>query len=136
MNRIIVELNPGSTLVDAELLARLLGGEVIFEFRTFPGYLVEFDSRSSADLKIALEKLRADDRVSKAYADMVVPISQGRTATHAETMDLELLNRRAYVKADMDSAWDFMNGIRNLAPVKIAVVDTGFVLPADGPPTT
>ena len=47
LNRVIVELNPGYDTGDAEDIAAELGGEVVFSYSTFPGYVIEFDTQAA-----------------------------------------------------------------------------------------
>ena len=78
LNRLMVELEPGYDFKDARRVAFDIDGEVVFEFRTFPGYLVEFDSRTTADLERALSILEADRRVAQAYPDCARGCKQQR----------------------------------------------------------
>ena len=54
LNRRIVELNDGFDIDDGREIATYMGGEVIFEFTTFPGFLIELDPSSAADPAAAL----------------------------------------------------------------------------------
>ena len=77
LNRLMEELEPGYNFQDARRVASDIDGEVVFEFRTFPGYLVEFDSRTTADLERALAILEADRRVAQAYPDLLMAANNG-----------------------------------------------------------
>lgn len=133
VNRIILELKNGYGFEDAERLADTIGAEVIFEYRTFAGYLLESDSQTFQELVAALQILRRDGRVSEAYPDLVVPSSQRYSNPRIETLLLDRLFSEAYINAGMAHAWAIMNKMVDLEPVKIAVIDTGFLLPPVDP---
>ena len=127
LNRVVVELEPGYDSRDAERVASDIDGEVVFEFRTFPGYIVEFDARILEDLEEALAILQADRRVALAFPDLVLSSSN-------ETLRLHLTHPdevEAYLDAGMEEAWNTMNlvgkSLPGLSQVGIAVIDSGFV---------
>ena len=133
----MVELEPGYDFDAAEQIAAQISGQVVFEFRTFPGYLVEFDAHSESELTQALEVLMADRRVASAYPDVVLPASDGPEGDNLpiETLLLErecLGNAgcgREYLLVGMEDAWNTMSLVDHLEPVTIAVIDTGFAFP-------
>ena len=127
LNRIMVELKPNSSADDAQLVASSIGGEIVFGFRTFPGYLIEFEAHTEEELKGALDTLRDDQRIAEAYPDMLVEASQHGKI---ETLNLPNDKRQAYLDAGMDKAWKVMNSVPTdlLDPVLIAMIDTDFVL--------
>ena len=134
LNRLMVELEPGYNFQDARRVASDIDGEVVFEFRTFPGYLVEFDSRTTADLERALAILEADRRVAQAYPDLLMAANNGDEDAKVkviETLQLPVHESWAYLDAGMEDAWVTMNevDIRNFSPVNIAVIDAGFEVP-------
>ncbi len=124
LHRLMVELQPGYGPTDAGQLASGIGGEVVLEYSTFPGYLIDFDGRTSDDLEGALAALRADPRVAWAHPDLLVPASGGGTK------DIETLTNKSsgYLDAGMEDAWAIMNRIdsSDLEPVVIAIIDNGF----------
>ena len=131
LNRVMVELEPGHDAGDADEVAAQIGGEVVFAYRTFPGYLVEFDGRTDADLEQALAVLEDDRRVAIAYPDGVSPANHGHDVP-IESLLPELTdgNRTiAYLEAGMEDAWRTMGLIDNLEPVTVAVIDSGFSFP-------
>ena len=71
LNRIVVELEPGHNSRDADRVASEIDGEVVSEFRSFPGYIIEFDGRTAEGLENALAILEADRRVALAFPDLV-----------------------------------------------------------------
>ena len=126
LNRVMVKLEPGYVPEDAQQLASSIGGDVVFEFRTFPGYVIDFDAHTKADLDHALAVLRADRRVAAAYPDMAVPSGQGPTP---ETIANNLLiDTSAYLYTGITDAWQVMNLIdpQVFNPVVIAVIDMDF----------
>ena len=71
LNRIIVELHPGYHAEVAGDVASDLEGEVIFSYQTFPGYVIEFDTRERTLLNV-LSQLGGDVRVDTAYPDILL----------------------------------------------------------------
>ena len=135
LNRVMVELEPGYDAMDAEDVAAEIDGQIVFEFRTFPGYLLEFDGRTQQGMEEALAILRGDDRVSAAYADMLIPTSQenGNGQVPIETLLTEKEGPDwGYRGAGMHEAWKTMNRIDHLSPVVIAVIDDHFPVPPTG----
>ena len=134
LNRVMVELEPGYDAMDAEDVATVIDGQVVFEFRTFPGYLLEFDGSSQRDMDEALAVLRVDDRVAAAYADMLIPTRQenGNGQVPIETLLIEKGPDWGYKGAGMHEAWKTMNLIDHLSPVVIAVIDNLFPVPPTG----
>ena len=134
LNRVMVELEPGYDAMDAEDVATVIDGQVVFEFRTFPGYLLEFDGRTQRGMEEALAILRVDDRVSAAYADMLIPTRQenGNGQVPIETLLIEKGPDWGYKGAGMHEAWKTMNLIDHLSPVVIAVIDNLFPVPPTG----
>ena len=127
LNRVVVELQPGYESGDADLVARDIGGEVIFEFQTFPGYIVEFDAATPQALEQALGILQDDSRVVQAFPDLVLPPSNETIRlrnTHPDEVE-------AYLDAGMEKAWTTMNlaasSTSGLSQVGIGVIDDGFV---------
>ena len=70
LNRVMAKLEPGYGTTDAGHVASRIRGEIIFEYRTFPGYVIEFDANTEDDLEDALVVLKADPRVSHVYPDI------------------------------------------------------------------
>ena len=133
LNRVMVKMKPGYVPEDAQQLASSIGGGVVFEFRTFPGYVVDFDARTRNDLDHALAVLRADHRVAVAYPDMTMPSSQGPTnETMANSLHIDI---SAYLSTGIVGAWDEINkmGPTVFSPVGIAVIDMDFPGPQSHP---
>ena len=128
LNRVMVELEPGRDAHDADEVATGIGGQVVFEYRTFRGYLVEFDGRTDEDLREALVILKEDSRVASAYPDAVSPVNDG-DENQIETLLFDTRQPLAYLDAGMEDAWRTMSLIDNLDPVTVAVIDTGFAFP-------
>ena len=128
LNRVMVELEPGRDAHDADEVATGIGGQVVFEYRTFRGYLVEFDGRTDEDLREALVILQEDSRVASAYPDAVSPVNDGHE-NQIETLLFDTRQPLAYLDAGMENAWRTMGLIDNLDPVTVAVIDTGFAFP-------
>ena len=124
LNRVMAELEPGYSAEDAAEVAASIGGEVIFEFRTFPGYVIEFGAQSETELGQALSTLGSDQRVASAYPDMVIPVAQGPLPPVESIVNW--INTTSYLQAEMYDAWELMNQAPNLDPVVIAVIDTEF----------
>ena len=110
-------------------MACSIGGQIVFEFQTIPGYLVEFDASNERDLENVLAFLEADLRVAQAYPDLLLSPndSDEEAPVPMETLLLPPDRNQAYLDAGMEDAWNTMNQIDNLSPVSIAVIDTGFV---------
>ena len=130
LNRVMIELEPGYGAKEAGRVASEVDGEVVFEFRTFPGFLIEFDGRTTRDLEQALAILQADRRVASAYPDLVLSAS----GQHDKNPEIEtLLSPRAhshsYLDAGMEGAWKTMRAVDNLDPVGIAMIDVDFLFP-------
>ena len=128
LNRVMVELKLGYGPADARQVASSIGGSVIFEFRTFPGYVIEFGARTEKDLQQALAVLQADQRVAVSYPDLLVPAMQGPTPENNANIGHIGPGLDAYVNTGMGEAWPMMNGLNpaNFSPVLIAVIDTDF----------
>ena len=132
LNRIIVELAPGSGAEDATQLAGSVNGNVVFDYSTFPGFVIELEETTLDDLKDLLSTLQADSRVAQAYPDLLIPPSQDSGLAEVETLlrspDLGL----AYLQSGMQEAWQRMSGLQtvNAEPVVIAVIDSAFTEPA------
>ena len=126
LNRVVVELEPGYDSRDAVRVASDIDGEVIFEFRTFPGYIVEFDARIPEDLEKALAVLQTDRRVALAFPDLVM--SSTNETLRLRDVDPDLVE--AYLDAGMEEAWNTMDLVAEspsgLSPVGISVIDDGF----------
>ena len=129
LNRVMVELEPGYGLPDAEEVATSIGGKVIFEYRTFPGYIVEIGARSQEELDDALSLLNKNQRVARSYPDMVAAADNGGGPALIETNLLDPNKREAYDDSGMVRAWTLMRSIDVLDPVIVAVIDDGFVPP-------
>ena len=133
LNRLMVELRPGYGLPDAQTLAATIGGGVVFSFRTFPGHIIEFDP-STRDLDAALQALESEPTVEAAYPDAIMEFSHRPTDTFplpAPSDGLNLLDGTfPYRAVGFERAWEMMARIDDLAPVNIAVIDTGFQDPA------
>ena len=131
LNRIIVELAPGSGAEDATQLADSINGNVVFDYSTFPGFVIELEETTLDDLKDLLSTLQADSRVAQAYPDLLIPPSQDSGLAGVETLlrspDLGL----AYLQSGMQEAWERMSGLQtvNAEPVVIAVIDSAFTEP-------
>ena len=127
LNRVMVELEPGYGSEDAKQVASDIGGAVVFEFLTFPGFLVEFNARTEEDLTKALAILQSDQRVALAYPDITMVASQGPNPI--ETVNLADDERNAYLDSGMEQAWTLMGNVPqpNLKPVVMVMIDTDFV---------
>ena len=133
LNRVMVKLGPGYVPEDAWQLASIIGGNIVFEFRTFPGYIVDFDAHTKADLDHALAVLQADGRVAAVYPDMAIPSGQGPTPeTIANNLHIDL---DAYLYTGITDAWRVMNLIdpQVFNRVVIAVIDMDFPGPKAHP---
>ena len=71
-NRLMLELHNEYGLEDAEEIARTAGGRIIFEFRSFRGYIVETDDRSREEMEQAIQELLSDSRTARAYPDTLI----------------------------------------------------------------
>ncbi len=128
LNRVMVRLGPGYGTMDANSVASSIGGKVIFEFRTFPGYVVEFKGPNEEKLEQVLGVLQADRRVVRAYPDMVMPAADD--ASDSIESLVNSVDANAYLEVGMDRAWKIMNSYSDkLKPVIIAVIDSHFHLP-------
>ena len=132
LNRVMVELELGHDATDAKEVAAEIDGQIVFEYQTFPGYLLEFDGSSQRDMEEALAVLRNDERVAAAYADMLVSADQGNGNGQGRIETLLSENggeNWGYAEAGMRDAWTTMNLIDQLSPVVIVVIDNLFPVP-------
>ena len=121
LNRVIVELNPSYGDSDANDIASGLNGEVIFTYRSFPGYLIEFDALRHP-IAEALQTLESDSRVDIAYPDLLME------AAHHPIDSLNPTDpggNSAYIEPGFESAWRIMESVAKLNPVIISVVEAG-----------
>ena len=127
LNRVMVRLETAYGPEDASQLAAIIGGEVIFEFRTFPGYVIDFDAHTKEGLDAVLAQLEADERVTHVYPDVLVSTSQDPDPHRIETL-ANVIPNAAYLNAGMDVAWNLINDLPDgsLDDVKIVVVDLDF----------
>ena len=132
VNRVLAELEPGYGAAAAAELAAMLNGEVIFQYLSFPGYIIEFEASSMADLESALEVLNADDRIANAYPDQTVSASEGPTPT--PVAESAAADASGFKEVRMFEAWDLLNrkqaesgvSLYREPPVVIVVIDTYF----------
>ena len=133
LNRMIVELEPGLDVDDAGQVAEALGGEIIFQFATFPGFLIEMDAGTADDLEETFRALESDQRVARAYPDLLLPSSQASSGQEIETLRIDPDYATAYLQSGMQEAWEKMASLGpvNTEPVVIVVIDSGFTEPTD-----
>ena len=125
VNRLLTRLKPGYGALDAEELASLVDGKVIFDFNSFPGYVIEFPAETMSDLEAAVANLAADQRVDAAYPDITMTTTQGPT-TDVESL-LNLDKTVSYLVAGLGDAWLRLNSHKiSYDPVLIVVIDTEF----------
>ena len=129
LNRIMVELQPGYGLAEAEQLAVTLKGSIVYEFRAISGYMMEIEVETEDDLNRTIDFLLADPRVISAFPDITLSSNQG---VKIDTLRNSLKNRWAYSKSGIEEAWDVLNGLpkTGLKPVVIAIIDADFVASA------
>ena len=130
LNRVMVELAPGYNADDAGEVAAEIEGQIAFEYRTFPGYLLVVDARSLEELEVVLSALEEDPRVEAAYPDLFFAPSDGEEEAPppVETLQLSYARQISYRHAGMPEAWNIMNDqIGLLNPVTIVMIDEGFV---------
>ena len=121
LNRVIVELGSGYGEGDAVEIAEELGGEVIFSYRTFSGYVIEFDEETNVLLDV-IATLEADRKVVTAYPDAVLePFNHPIDTLISGQNDPEL--SKDYVQAGFDVAWRIVEAVEFKSPVTIAVID-------------
>ena len=123
LNRVIVELNPGYDTDDADDIAAEVGGEVVFSFSTFPGYVIEFDTQAR-ELMDVLTQLDGDGRVEAAYPDVLFEELGHPIDTLSLKVNDESLSR-AYFNAGFEGAWRMMERVPKLDPVIVSVVELG-----------
>ena len=128
LNRVMARLLPGYGSADAAQVAASIGGEVIFEFRTFPGYVIDFGAQTEEHLNEALAVLEADERVEYAYPDMLAPPIQATTGPGSPIYRKGQLSTPTPAPPVPDSgigkAWDVIKKSgKNLEQVFIVVVD-------------
>ncbi|MCE2458199.1 MAG: S8 family serine peptidase [Dehalococcoidia bacterium] len=121
LNRVIVELEPGLGTSVAEEIAMALDGQVVFSYRTFPGYIIEFDAQTH-DLTAAITQLSGDGRVAAAYPDSLL-----EAAYHP--IDALTLDPNSLMSPNFEAAWRIVEKIPSagLFPVNIAVIDGGMI---------
>ena len=130
LNRVMVELAPGYNADDAGEVAAEIEGQIAFEYRTFPGYLLVVEARSLEELEVVLSALEEDPRVEAAYPDLFFAPSDGEEEAPppVETLQLSYARQISYRYAGMFEAWNIMNDqIGLLNPVTIVMIDKGFV---------
>ena len=119
LNRVMVKLEPGYGSDDATQIAASVGGEVIFEYRTFPGYVVETEASTEEELEAGLAVIQGDRRVAHAYPDLLVPAGQVPERPHVEAA---ICTQSAFFNTGMKKALDLMSKVA-LKPVVVGVVD-------------
>ena len=129
VNRVLVDLEPGYGDGDAEDLAAMINGQVIFQYLSFPGYVLEFESSSLADLESVLTVLHSDSRVASAYPDQTVSVSQGPTPT--PVAESAYYAAKGFNAVQMFEAWKYLNHSQtnpgsSYKSVVIVVIDTYF----------
>ena len=134
LNRIVVELHPGYGIDDADAIAVQLDGNVVHSYRTFPGYVIEFNAESHTLLD-TLDDLNADNRVATAYPDLLFETAGG--PIDSETLSNYHVNYRYYDRMGFIDTWKMMDGIP-LNPVMIVVHEHGdiYVPPKGTNPTS
>ena len=133
-NRVMVELLPAYGPADAQALAATIGGNVAFSYRTFPGYIIEFDP-FALDLETALLAMESEPIVEAAYPDTITEINHHCPDKQycTDTFDSTSSGpdeKQPYEESGFKTAWEMMEGIDDLAPVNIAVIDDGFYDPS------
>ena len=123
LNRVMVELEPGYGPADAEDLAAYAGGRIIFEYETFPGYIVEIPAATEGELQAVLSAFDADNRVTTAYPDMLSSAAQGLGIESSDN----IITDNAYIITEMNVAWPLLNQVPNLNPVIVFVIDTEYL---------
>ena len=124
LNRVMVELKPGYTSNDAQAIAAGINGNVLHSFRTFQGYLIEFDIQTNP-LTEVLAILERDPRVDMAYPDELVEVNSGARYYNSQ--------RAGNDPAGFDDAAAAIVEFQpHLTPVKIAIIDDGILFPIDG----
>ena len=133
VNRVLVDLEPGYGDADAAELAAMINGQVIFQYLSFPGYILEFESSGMADLEGALTVLHDDGRVAAASPDHTISVSEGPPPTNTPLPDAQ-----GFKEARIPEAWAFLNqnereraktpylGSYYSEPVVIVVIDDYF----------
>ena len=125
-NRVIVELHPGLGTSGADDIAMALGGQVVFSYRNFPGYVIEFDSQTR-DLNGVIAHLSGDDRVEAAYPDVVFEATDHPIDSLTFSGGLE----HEYKNAGFEGAWGMMEKVPALHPVLIWIIEKGNLNVAD-----
>ena len=134
LNRILLELDSAYDEKDADEIATTIGGAVIFEFRTFPGYIVEFGATTAAELDEALLALYSDSRVVSAYPDSIMHRNQGPNVS-AGVESMLNAESQAYEHAGLFDAWTALNdNPLQFETVIIAVIDDEFANITAGQP--
>ena len=124
LNRVIIELRIGYDTGDAEEIAVELGGEVVFSYGTFPGYVIEFDTQQR-DLMAALTQLDGDGRVEAVYPDVLFE----QFDHPIDTIDTMLkhgisIPPKDYFDAGFEGAWRMVEKVPIKYPVSIAIIDS------------
>ena len=124
LNRVMVELERGHGSEDVEELAGRIDGEVVFEYMSFPGYVVDFNASTDAELEAALNLLLSDSRVADAYPEMLMPVAQGPAPIESVVNTLAI----GYQRFGYPKAWTLMNQVHlsGIDPIVVVVVDTDF----------
>ena len=121
LNRVIVELHPDYGNDDANAIAAELDGDVLLSYRTFNGYVIEFNDEAHT-LRETLDDLNTDDRIAAAYPDILFEA----VGCPIDSETLHIMNDRGWQYDQMGfiAAWRMMQGIA-LDHVYIAVHEHG-----------
>ncbi len=135
-NELAVVMVEGASRKDAEKAASALGGSVVGEVAYVNLYQVEFKGTSEADLRDAITKAEADEKVDYAY-----PLTQVYSDAEIWGVRQSPYNDPVYdggagdgYKAvGVDKAWTYIKGAGiDLNDVKVGVVDDGLYKPGEG----
>ena len=142
VNRILIELKPGHGIDVAQEVASTIDGEVVFEFNSFLGFVVEFDGQSVDDLTSALDTVSRDERVLQAYSDGLVEHTQRPNPTSViENIDFPTPANYTdpFQSAGLMKTWKYLNLITSgnpplisVDPVVLVVIDSDFAIPPTG----
>ena len=153
LNRVIIELHSRFGLDRANEIAEELGGEVIHSYRSFPGFVIEFDAETNALMDV-IQGLEGDNTVEAAYPDVTFEPSTHPIDTllasasgdricafrdpangkrYNPSVGVEAQLNAAYLQAGFEGAWGMMHDIPALQPVFVSVNEADGVVNLEYP---
>lgn len=135
-NQIGITLVEGGKRKHAEQVAKELGGSVVGEVEYIGAYQIEFAGATEDDLRAALAKAEASERVELAFPNQQDAIDVEIWGVRQDPYDDPIYGGGAgdgYQAIGVSKAWTYIKGSGlGLSNVKVGVVDDGLYKPGQG----